>query len=280
MRLLYIAIKLVLILPALSQDFDPFGIRLVQGISFSPDRQTLYFTLPYREYMKEKGVTCEECPGLAIFQSVLESTGWSEPELMPFSGKYEDYEPTISPDGSVLLFNSNRPLAGNEIESKNNIWFVELNQNRWSDEAKNLVALNTSDYEESYAIITAAGDLFYVREIPSEENNYQIFKTRFRKEKTKPGKQINLGLGNHADPWLSADGSLLIFTSWQEDWASECDLFFTKKTKGKWSNPKPLSSLNGDGPDFSPTYLPENEVIYFRRNYNMIRMGLKLESLN
>ena len=37
--------------------------------------------------------------------------GWSDPKIAPFSGQWLDIEPAISPDGSYLIFASNRPAV-------------------------------------------------------------------------------------------------------------------------------------------------------------------------
>src|SRR6202142_2681052 len=39
---------------------------------------------------------------------------WGAPEMAPFSGRWYDQNPVISPDGSFLIFNSDRPIPGTD----------------------------------------------------------------------------------------------------------------------------------------------------------------------
>ena len=45
--------------------------------------------------------------------------GWSQPEVAPFSGQWNDMEPTMAPDGKSLVFISDRPVqnGGKAIKS-------------------------------------------------------------------------------------------------------------------------------------------------------------------
>lgn len=74
------------------------------GPAFTPDGQTLFF--------------CRTAPGRTNFQAILVSRrvngAWSEPDVAPFSGEWKDLDPSISPDGKVLVFASNRPVGGAE----------------------------------------------------------------------------------------------------------------------------------------------------------------------
>ena len=67
----------------------------------------------------------------------LTEEGWTKPEVVSFSGTYMDEYPSISPDGSKLFFQSNRPLptswnkkAANHIF---NLWIVERDGENWDD---------------------------------------------------------------------------------------------------------------------------------------------------
>ena len=86
------------------------GVVSTGDIEFSPalmpDGKTLYFT---------KG-----SPGMKramwIVVSRLENGTWTTPEIAPFSGRYNDIDPTISPDGKRLFFASTRPTEGTRAE--------------------------------------------------------------------------------------------------------------------------------------------------------------------
>jgi len=64
------------------------------AVAFTPDGETLYVTRQH-----------------TILVSHRRGDTWSEPEVAPFSGRWGDAEPAIAPDGSFLIFASNRPAA-------------------------------------------------------------------------------------------------------------------------------------------------------------------------
>jgi Tol biopolymer transport system component len=67
--------------------------------AFTPDGQTVYF---HRRSAAFGGV---------ILTSTCKDGKWSEPQIASFSGKWSDIEPSMSPDGSYLVFSSNRPAT-------------------------------------------------------------------------------------------------------------------------------------------------------------------------
>ncbi|MCR9131833.1 MAG: hypothetical protein NXI08_04640 [bacterium] len=74
-------------------------------------------------------------PGLfdyTIMMSMKNDSGWSEPEVAPFSGIYRDDSPQLSSDGNTLYFDSSRPhpdVAPNSI----NIWKTVRTESGWSE---------------------------------------------------------------------------------------------------------------------------------------------------
>ena len=65
--------------------------------AFTPDGKTVYYHC-----------ASSSNQGTILF-SDLEKSGWSKPEIAPWSGEWSDIEPAMSPDGSYLIFSSNRP---------------------------------------------------------------------------------------------------------------------------------------------------------------------------
>src|SRR5689334_7546162 len=80
--------------------------------AFTPDGRTLYFTkrTPKAQFW-------------TILVSSLKGSRWSTPRVAEFSGQYADFDPFVSPDGSQLFFNSNRPAPG-KTKNDFDIWVV------------------------------------------------------------------------------------------------------------------------------------------------------------
>lgn len=54
-------------------------------------------------------------------------TGWSEPVIAPFSGKYRDADPYVSQDGKQLYFISDRPGEG-KTKPDMDIWVMDVTE--------------------------------------------------------------------------------------------------------------------------------------------------------
>ncbi len=68
------------------------------SLTFTPDGKTVYFTKGDNRFKY-----------FAILVSHLKNGRWTEPEVAPFSGRWRDIDPYISPDGTKLFFASTRP---------------------------------------------------------------------------------------------------------------------------------------------------------------------------
>ena len=109
------------------------------------------------------------------------AAGWSRPELMPFAGRFKDYEASLSPDGQWMLFNSWRPLPdGREITNrKNNLWLTRRTPQGWSA-PEYLAGINRFETEESYAAIAPDGLIVFLGEGAADANgpDWNLYQTR------------------------------------------------------------------------------------------------------
>src|SRR5262245_12852857 len=79
----------------ISTPFDEFGL------DFTHDGRTLFFS---------RSVPRSNL--YVICTSTFRDGRWSEPRVAPFSGRYWDFDPVVSPDGSRIFFGSDRPVPG------------------------------------------------------------------------------------------------------------------------------------------------------------------------
>jgi len=98
--------------------------------AFSPDGGTLYFLKNTADFGH-----------WTIVSSHLRSGNWTAPEVVPFSGRYSDADPFVTPDGSKLYFISTRPVDGKPKEDLD-IWIVEKKGEAWG-EPRNLERQST-----------------------------------------------------------------------------------------------------------------------------------------
>ncbi len=91
------------------------------SMASTPDGLELFF-----------GVVTDERSWILHTQEV--DGAWTELAVASFSGNYNDYDLTMSPDGNRLYFTSNRPpdLAGPVLENSD-IWYVDRSDGGWGE---------------------------------------------------------------------------------------------------------------------------------------------------
>ena len=119
------------------------------GGSFTPDGDTIYYSksAPH-SYL------------YVICTSHFERGRWSSPRIMPFSGRYVDSDPTISPDGNAMLWTSDRPVDG-RTKHDYDISMVQRTASGAWGEPQHLPPPINSDSNEYAASIARDGTLYF-----------------------------------------------------------------------------------------------------------------------
>lgn len=236
------------------------GVVSTGDIEFSPaltpDGKTLYFS---------KG-----SPGMKramwIVVSRLENGAWTTPEIAPFSGRYNDIDPTISPDGKRLFFASNRPTEGTAPKKDFDLWVMERTATGWS-EPKNLGAPVNSAGSETTTSVTADGTL-YIGASGREagpRTGRRLYRSRLvdgRYEAPEPlPAPIDAG-EEDSNQYVSPDGRFMIFSSKRA--GAESGLYVSRFENGAWTSPAPLDAkLNAAYAPYTPLISPDGKTFYF-----------------
>ena len=133
--------------------------------AFTPDGRTVFFS----HWHDGDGT---------IMVSRLRGGRWSKPETATFSGQWRDIEPAMAPDGSYLVFSSNRPATegGKAIDGffqgktqpgkGGNLWRVNRTGNGWSKPVRlpDELNSNTAIYSPSVA---RSGNIYFNQSDPA-----------------------------------------------------------------------------------------------------------------
>ncbi|MFC1563743.1 TolB family protein, partial [candidate division KSB1 bacterium] len=193
---------------------------------------------------------------------------WTEPEVAPFSGKYLDFEPFISPDGKKLLFLSNRPEEGEEEQPgwrKQDIWAVDRTDNEWSEPYNLGVSVNT-DNAEFYPAVTRDGTLYFTRVAGGRA---AIFRSRYVNGAYTESEMISDKVNSDPQPYnayISPDEDYLIFCSaGGEDSFGGVDYYIAFRDENdNWSDPVNMGEKINTSANGTSAYVsPDGKYLFF-----------------
>ncbi|HWS72972.1 MAG TPA: hypothetical protein VN605_12705 [Thermoanaerobaculia bacterium] len=215
------------------------------GGAITPDGATIYFdrSIP-RSYF------------YVICVSHRRNGRWMKPEVAPFSGRYRDSDPILSPDGHRLYFVSDRPWPGRK-EPNYDIWVVDLTGPHPS-EPRHLEGAMNSEGNEYFVSEAADGTLYVSSDRPGGVGGSDIYRCP-RIDGAYPkaenlGEPVNQKGTATLDAIVSPDQSLLILGAFNRPGgAGDSDLFLSRRgSDGVWSAPEPLKMINTAAREYSP----------------------------
>lgn len=241
----------------------------VFGLTISPDGNTALWvesnggrdTLVIKESHKINGV-------------------WQEPVIASFStttAAWKDVDPIFSPDGQQVLFQSTRPVPDQPNRTGFDIWAVKKTVSGWSAPYHLGNIINT-DISESFASITTAGHIYFMKENQNKKGNSDIYVSRWINGAYQTPENIGIPVNTtdhrESNPFIAADESFLLYFSSDPKGLGEVDLYISFNTHGKWTTPKNLGSpINSSMAEFCPFYHAKQKRLYFaRQDRSGIRM--------
>jgi hypothetical protein len=194
---------------------------------------------------------------------------WSAPAVLPFSGRYNDADPALSPDGRTLYFASSRPLsaAGQEQEKDWDIWAVDRTASEWGQPRRLDAPVNTQAMEV-YPSIAGNGNLYFsssrpvgmkaggiFRAVPAAGlyPNVEVFDERIVSE---------YGGG---DIFIAPDERTIIFSSSRAGGYGNSDLYISfRSADGAWTAPQNLGpTINSPFQEYCPSLSPDGKYFFF-----------------
>jgi WD40-like Beta Propeller Repeat len=233
--------------------------------AFSPDGKAVYFTRSNNS-------------ASTIMVSTLAGDHWSQPEIAPFSGQWSDFEPTMAPDGSFLIFASNRATDGSSkaidgtfngktfVAGGGNLWRVDRRGNEWLAPKRlpNEINEGTAVFSPS---ITADGSLYFMRP-DSRTGIFRLLRAQYRSGRYLPSEPVVLGDADteEVDPAIAPDESFLVYSANHPGKGPKRLMIAFHQGHG-WTTPQDLGDeVNEAGSNIEARLGADHRTLYFSTN--------------
>jgi Tol biopolymer transport system component len=216
--------------------------------SFMPDGKTVYFS--------QGGIFWTIC------YSKMVNGKWVRPKVANISGRWNDTDPFITPDGKRMYFISNRPPAGmpqDKHQPDYHIWFTErLNGDEWGEPHRLDSIINLKGVSNYATSVSKAGDLYFCSRDREGHKGMESYYARWLGDHfDKPQLLALRGTEETQDPFIAPDGSYILFESGP-------DLYISFKDGDNWAAAQNLGKQVNNG-DFnsSPSVSPDGKMLYY-----------------
>jgi len=188
--------------------------------------------------------------------------------VAPFSGRWHDYDPTLSVDGTRLFFISDRPRDAGKPHPNYDIWYVDKTRGGWS-EPHNPGAPINGDWSSHFAMPTRSGTLYFTSDHPGSKGYLDVWRSRLVDGRyTDPenlGDAINGANWANFEVYVAPDESYLIVSAYgHDDGLGDCDLYVSYRKNDVW---QPLRNLgppvNSAARDYSARATPDGKYLFF-----------------
>ncbi|MFC5741003.1 TolB family protein [Dyella tabacisoli] len=255
--------------PAAPEIFAPGVISGQAGVdsaAFAPDGNTVYFDRSTGQNQM-------------ILVSHKVNGAWSTPQIAPFSGQWLDHDPAMSPDGSFLVFTSNRPDTpdGKALDAVRpdgtisagwggHLWRVDRKGDGWGVPVRLPDTVNSSTRTYSPSI-AADGSVYFQRPDtrPGATAEFHLYRSAYRHGSYLAPVALKLGTpdSHELDPAIAPDESFIVFDANYADKQGPDHLYIAFREGDHWSTPIDLGNQVNRGGPWGAHLGPDHRSLYF-----------------
>jgi len=189
--------------------------------------------------------------------------GWSDPEPLFPEAEWDERNPSITPDGNLLLFASKRPLEqGNEPRGDFDIWSLDLTGDTDAEPLHIDGELN-SEWDDRSPTMTRRGIIYYIREFHSTAIHDAVFRFSPTNRGRRRNLQVDLPSTLEIESIAISKMDNLMYFSARVPGRDDLDLFVSQHQGTCWKKPVAFLRLNTPQNETSPRLLEaENSLVY------------------
>jgi hypothetical protein len=230
--------------------------------TFMPDGKTVY--------LANKGVIC---------LSKKAGDRWTKPIPISFAGHYNDWDPTLMPDGKRLLFVSNRPYIASDGSTKtgNHLWMSQKTGGKWSEPKHLDSPVNEFGFVNYGPSISASGTICFCSRDRDGNKGMRAYLCRWVGDHyEKPQLLVLNGNEPTFDPYIAPDERYILFSS-------DNALYISYRTGQGWSPGEKLgpevNEASKAGMLWGPSISLDGKTLYYnggtKEGIDMIPVGWK-----
>lgn len=209
---------------------------------------------------------------VAIMESHRIHGRWSPARIAPFSGEWFDQAPAVAPDGSFLIFASNRPrIPDGKPLHGGDLWRVDRTGDSWSAPVRLSDVVNFGSH--IYAPSIAANNNLYFSSADNPQHLFRVYRaTLVNGQYTKPVPLALTPAGAPAgteelDPAIARDESFIVFSAGVHGSPQPYHLYIAFREGSGWTAPVDFGAgIDAYEPDCSQLG-PDGSTLYFTSKY-------------
>lgn len=196
------------------------------------------------------GTHDENWSGHTLYESKKQNGSWLTPNVLPFSGTYNDRGARFYPALDAVLFSSDRPLEGESEAGDFNLWIAVHDGEAWM-EPEAMFATN-SEAEDFHGSVSGNGSIYFASNRDGGEGRSDLYKAVLHSngyEIEALGAPVNTSM-SESDVFVSENEDYIIFARTDDpNGLGGDDLFISFAQGDGWSEPQNLGP-EANGADY------------------------------
>ena len=209
---------------------------------------------------------------ILLADSLVRNPHSYELERLPASvnSTYDEYFPSLTVDGEQLFFTRLEPNEAGFNFWGEDLYFCSQEGESWADAVALPSTINSNKNEGANSISTDGNELFYAA-MYGQHGDMNIYCSEYSNRQWNIPRSLSAEVNSSqwdSQPCLSADGSMLFFTSTRPGGLGNSDIYVARlDTNNVFSSVEPLPfPINTPGNDQRPHFHPDGKTLYFSSN--------------